>query len=73
MNEAVDGLPPVSLPVSGQEAEQWKRQALRFVELQARLTSDLRCLLELTVAAKHDAVQENLDRDVPKKVFKEGT
>lgn len=71
MDEAVDGLPPVSLPVSGQVAKQWKRQAPRFVALRAQLTPDLRCLLELTVAAEHDAVQENLGRDVPKKVFKE--
>lgn len=65
MNEAVNGIPPFSLSLSGQEAKQWQREAAWLVQLLPLLlvhsTADLRSLLELTVATKHDAIQENLD------------
>lgn len=70
MNEAVDGVPPLSLSVSGQEAKQWKRKAARLIELLVQPTADLRCLLELTVATEHHAIHKHLDGE--KRVFKGG-
>lgn len=70
MNEAVDGVPPLSLSVSGQEAKQWKRKAARLIKLLVQPTADLRRLLELTVATEHHAMHKHLDGE--KKVFKEG-
>lgn len=63
VNEAVNGIPPFSLSLSGQEAKQWDREAAWLVQLLLLVhsTADLRSLLESTVATKHDAIQENLD------------
>lgn len=69
VNEAVDGIPPLSLSVSGQEAKQWKRKAARLIKLLVQPTADLRRLLELTVATEHHAIHKHLDGE--KKVFKE--
>lgn len=64
MNETVDGLPPVSLSVSGQVAKQWKREASRLIQLLVWATSDLCHLLELTVTAENYTIQENLNRNI---------
>lgn len=56
VNEAVDGVPPLSLSVSGQEAKKRKREAAGLVELLLLLvhaSADLCLLLKLTVAAEH--------------------
>ncbi|MEQ2202221.1 hypothetical protein XENOCAPTIV_028082, partial [Xenoophorus captivus] len=53
---AVDGVPPLPLPVRGQEAKERKREAARHEELllpRAEAAADLRRVLKLTVAAEN--------------------
>ena len=59
MNKAVEGAPPLPLPVSGQEAKERKWEAARLIELLLLLlqpTADFRCFLELTVATEHHTI-----------------
>lgn len=59
MNEVVDGVPPLPLSVSGQEAKEGKWEAARLEELLLLLVhaaAYLRRFLELTVATEHHTV-----------------
>lgn len=65
MYEAVDGIPPLPLSVSGQKAKEGKREAARLKELLLLLmihsTADLCRLLELTMAAEHHTIYKHLE------------
>lgn len=60
VNEAVDGIPPLSLSLSGQETKEWEGKTARFIQLLQPLlvhtTTELHSLLELTMATKHHSI-----------------
>lgn len=59
VNEAVNGIPPLSLSLSGQVAKKWEGKAARFIQLHVLLvhtTTYLHSLLELAMATKHHSV-----------------
>lgn len=60
VNEAVNGIPPLSLSLGGQETKKREGKAAWFIQLLQVLlvhtTADLHSLLELTMATKHHSI-----------------
>lgn len=63
VNEAVDGVPKLPLPVGGEEAKERKGEAARLVELLVlwlHAAADPHCLLELTMATEYHTTYKHL-------------